>query len=356
MTFKQILKQKLNQDLARGGLAAKWTDRKGPIAKELRELFGMSPKFYRKSLVRLTNVVETQMCAKAWDEINFSHVPSVAAARYKKAFLRNAPVAYKGYVEKLAKGDTSVKINASAIFPHDVLREVLVRASVADVDGTRLKAVTAQWDALPNYVGDNAVLALVDVSASMSCPVGGQTGLTCHQVALSLGLYVADKNHGPFKDTFLNFSSNPALLHLKGNIVDRLRAMNSSNWGMSTDVIAAFKKILSVAKQHKVADADMPKTLLIMSDMQFDGCAKYDRSAMETVEAEFAAAGYTAPNVVFWNLNASSNTPVKSDKSGAALVSGFSPAILTAVLSNSEEFTPYAIMCSSIMNAKYDWQ
>lgn len=341
---------------AQNGLAAKWTPRKGPIAKELREMFGMSPKFYRKSLVRLTNVVETQMCAKAWDEINFSHVPSVAAARYKKAFLRNAPEAYKGYVEKLAKGDTSVKINASAIFPHDVLREVLVHASVANVDGTRLKAVTAQWDALPNYVGDNAVLAVVDVSGSMGCAVGGQTGLTCHQVALSLGLYVADKNRGPFKDTFMTFSSNPELMHLKGNIVDKLRAMNSSNWNMSTNVIAAFKKILSVAKQHQVADADMPKTLLIMSDMQFDACAKYDRSAMETVEAEFAAAGYTAPNVVFWNLNASGNTPVKSDKSGAALVSGFSPAILTAVLSNSEEFTPYAIMLKAVMNDKYAWQ
>lgn len=341
---------------AQNGLAAKWTPRKGPVAKELRELFGMSPKFYRKSLVRLTNVVETQMCAKNWDDINFSHVPSVAAARYKKAFLRNAPKAYTAYVEKLAKGDTSVKINASAIFPHDVLREVLQRASVVNVDGTRLKALTAQWDALPNYVGDNAVLALVDVSGSMNCQVGGQTGLTCHQVALALGLYVADKNRGPFKDTFLTFSTKPQLLHLKGNIVDKLNAMNRSTWDMSTNVIAAFKKILSVATQHNVADADMPKTILIMSDMQFNECAQYDRSAMETVEAEFAAAGYTAPNVVFWNLHASGNVPVKSDKSGAALISGFSPAILTAVLSNSEEFTPYAIMLKAVMSDKYSWQ
>lgn len=82
---------------ARNGLAAKWTPRQGPIAVEVREFFGMSPKFYRKSLVELTKVVESQMCAKEWEAINFSHVPSVAAARYKKAFNRNTPK-YAEYV------------------------------------------------------------------------------------------------------------------------------------------------------------------------------------------------------------------------------------------------------------------
>ena len=48
---------------ANNGLAAKWTPRKGPIANEIRAFFGMTPKQYRKSLVALTKVVETQMCA-----------------------------------------------------------------------------------------------------------------------------------------------------------------------------------------------------------------------------------------------------------------------------------------------------
>jgi hypothetical protein len=337
---------------AKNGLAAKWTPRKGPIANELRAFFGMTPKQYRKSLVALTNVVEQQMCARNWDDINFSHVPSVAASRYKKAFLRNAPTEYSAYVAKLAAGDKSVKINASAIFPHDVLKDVLVRGSVQSKSGTILDAITAQWDALPNYVGDSSVLALVDVSGSMDQSAGG-TSVTCHQVALSLGLYTADKNKGPFKDTFLTFSSKPELMHLKGNIIQKLEQMNQSNWDMSTNVIAAFDKILSVATKGGVADADMPKTLLILSDMQFDQCARFDDSAFEAVKRRFSAAGYSVPNIVFWNLNASSNVPVKSNDQGVALVSGFSPAILGTILGSSEDFTPYGMMLKAVMSDRY---
>lgn len=338
---------------AQNGLAAKWTPRKGPIANEIRQFFGMTPKQYRKSLVALTNVVEQQMCAKKWDDINFSHVPSVAASRYKKAFLRNAPVAYQAYVAALVKGDPSVKINANAIFPHDVLKDILQGGSVMSKPKTILDAITAQWNALPNYVEDSPVLALVDVSGSMACSAGKNTGVTCHQVALSLGLYVADKNKGPFKDTFLTFSSNPQLLHLKGDIVQKLEQMNRSNWDMSTNVIAAFDKILSVAVKGNVADADMPKTLLIMSDMQFDRCARFDDTAFQAVKRRFKDAGYTVPAVVFWNLNASSNVPVKANEQGVALVSGFSPAILGSILNSSVDFSPMGMMLNAVMIDRY---
>lgn len=338
---------------AQNGLAAKWTPRKGPVANEIRQFFGMTPKQYRKSLVALTNVVEQQMCAKKWDDINFSHVPSVAASRYKKAFLRNAPVAYQAYVAALVKGDPSVKINANAIFPHDVLKDILQGGSVMSKPQTILDAITAQWNALPNYVEDSPVLALVDVSGSMACSAGKNTGVTCHQVALSLGLYVADKNKGPFKDTFLTFSHNPELMHLKGNIVQKLEQMNRSNWDMGTNVIAAFDKILSVAVKGNVADADMPKTLLIMSDMQFNQCVRFDRTAMQALEQEYAAAGYKVPQVVFWNLQDKGTVPVTSDKSGAALVSGFSPAILGQILGSSEDFSPEGIMLKAIMIDRY---
>lgn len=337
---------------AQNGLAAKWTPRKGPLANEIRQFFGMTPKQYRKSLVALTNVVEQQMCAKKWDDINFSHVPSVAASRYKKAFMRNAPDAYKKYVDALVKGDPSVKINASAIFPHDVLKDVLKHGNVSNASAQQLSVITAQWDSLPNYVGDAPILAMVDVSGSMDCSAGG-TSVTCHQVALSLGLYTADKNKGPFKDTFLTFSGDPQLMHLNGNIVQKLSQMNRSNWDMNTDVIAAFDKILKVAIEGEVADADMPKTLLILSDMQFDRCTKFDDTAFESVKRKFEAKGYTAPNVVFWNLKDSSNVPVKASKKGAALVSGFSPAILGTILGSPDDFTPMGMMLKAVMADRY---
>jgi hypothetical protein len=345
---------------AKNGLAAKWTPRKGELAVEIRNFFGMSPKFYRKSLVEMTKVVEQDMCAQKWDEINFSHVPSVAHARYKKAFFRNTQE-YAKYVAELTKDpkdrNVNVKINAGAVYPYDVLKGV-IGAYRSNYNTTELGALQAQWDALENFIGDANVLPLVDVSGSMTCPAGGrasQSKTTCLDVAVSLGLYCADKNKGKFKDTFLTFSGSPELLHLKGNIVQKVNQMVSSNWGMNTDLVKAMEKILRVAKDGNVPQEEMPEMLMIMSDMQFDQCARFDDSAMKMIARKYEAAGYELPKIVFWNLNAADNVPAKYDASGVALISGFSPQIMVSVLGgDTEKFTPEAIMMKAIMVDRYN--
>jgi hypothetical protein len=343
---------------AKNGLAAKWTPRQGPIAVEIREFFGMSPKFYRKSLVEMTKVVETQMCAKEWDAINFSHVPSLAASRYKKAFNRNTEK-YAEYVTALVKGkDPTVKVNAAAVYPYDVLKGRINTFGNTSFDKTELDFIQKQWEALPNFVGDANILPLVDVSGSMSCPAGGRdskSGVTCMDVAVSLGLYLADKNKGKFKDTFLTFSSTPELITLKGDINQKIGQMVTSKWDMNTNLNAAFKKILEVALSSGVPQSEMPEMVLILSDMQFDACVKHNDSAMEMIERKYQNAGYAVPKVVFWNLNASyGNAPVKFDKSGTALVSGFSPAIVKPLLScDIDSFSPESIMMETIMQDRY---
>jgi hypothetical protein len=340
---------------ARNGLAAKWTPRKGDTAVEIRKFFGMTPKQYRKSLVNMTTVVETQMCSGSWDSINYSHVPSVAHSRYKKAFGRHGTT-YAEYIAKLVKGEAGVKINANAIFPHDVLKgRISNHYSATKWTKTELDVIEAQWNALPNYVGDASVLPLVDVSGSMTCAAGQKGTTTCLEIAVSLGLYFADKNRGAFKDCMLTFSDKPQLVRLKGAINEKIDQMVSTDWGMSTNLHAAFDVILKTAVDNKVASADMPASLIIFSDMQFNACVQNDDSAMEMIERKFEAAGYALPKVVFWNLNAGSNVPVKFDKKGTALVSGFSPAIAASVLgADPDAFTPEAIMLKAVMSDRYD--
>lgn len=325
----------------RDGLAAKWMPRKGPLALELRKFFGMSPKFYRKSLVDLTKVVEQQMCAKEWDEINFSHVPSLAAARYQKAFNRNAPEAYTAYKEALKTGEA--KINANAVYPHDVVRSI----RLGDKDVAK-----AQWEALPNYMTDANVLPMVDVSGSMCCPVGGNKNLQCIDISVALGLYCADKNRGAFKDMFLTFSEKTKLEVLRGDILSKYSQLCNSDWGMNTNLNSAFEQVLHVATSQKVSEADMPKYILILSDMQFDRCTKHDDSAMAMIERKYEAAGYVMPKIVFWNLNNHSNVPVEFNRKGVALISGFSPAIMKSVLA-ANEFTPRNIMLDTINAPRY---
>ena len=333
---------------AKNGLCAKWMPRQGEMAVKLRNFLGLSPKRYRKLLVELTTVVETKMCAQRWDSIEFAKVPSLAAARYKRAFNRHTPL-YADYVALAKKGQAQV--NAGAVYPYDVLKG-LIGADIA-YDAVEHDFVVAQWNALPNYVGDARILPLVDVSWSMTAPCAG--GLRALDVAVSLGLYLADKNHGAFRDTFVTFSGTPQLLHLQGNVVQKLDQMVKSDWEMNTNLHAAMREILRVAQEHHVPAQQMPRYLLILSDMQFDACVAHDDNAMQMMARQYAAAGYAMPAVIFWNIASYGNAPVDQHTSGAVLVSGFSPAILKGVLAADwQSLTPLSLMLSVIMDPRYD--
>ena len=341
------------------GLAGKWAPRQNLTAVALRNHMGLTPKQYRKLIVGLSNTVEQKMCSQKWDEITYSHVPSLASARYKKAFSRHSPEKYAEYVNALIQKSPDVSVNVSAVFPYDVLKGIInpygLHRQFSEVE---LNHIIAQWNALENFIGDANILPLVDVSGSMMCSVGGRKGsdsLTCLDVAVSLGLYCADKNQGKFNGTFLTFSGKPELVHLKGNIVEKVSQMVKSHWEMNTNLHAALDKILQVAKEGNVPAEEMPKMLLIFSDQQYDVCTKFDDSAMEMIRRKFAEAEREVPQIVFWNLNSYSNVPVTAHESGTALVSGFSPAILKAILSTDlSDFSAYNVMIKTVMIPRYD--
>lgn len=343
------------------GLCAKWMPRQGAEANKIRSYMRLTPKQYRKMLVGLSNTVEQKMCAQDWTGIVYPHVPSVAAGRYQKAFLKHDPKGYGEYKAKLVAGEA--KINASVAYPYDVVR------ALRNGDKT---VSNEQWKALPNYLegSDENILPVVDVSGSMD-DVRVAGSITALDVAVSLGLYVSERMGGVFKDQFVTFSGAPEMLKLKGSLSQRYDQMARSNWGMNTDIQAVFKLILNAAKTHKVDQKDMPTKILILSDMEFDQCVvagtgkksgyysdggqKVSVSAMTMIEKEFEAAGYKLPQIVFWNLNGrAGNSPVTYNQVGTALVSGFSPSIVKSVL-GGEEMTPISIMLRTVMIQRYDF-
>jgi hypothetical protein len=329
-------------------LCAKWMPRKGPIAVELTQHFKMTPRQYRKMLVRLTRVVETEMCAKEWDKISFSHVPSVASSRYQKAFMRNAEARYLKYIENLKANKSGVKINASAIFPHDIVRSL---------NSGNPEVASQQWKALPNYVGNASILPVVDVSGSMGFIRAKLKQIQPIEVAVALGLYLSEKNQSAFKDLFITFSQNPTAVTVKGDLQQRVKQMSSADWGYNTDLHSVFDLILSVAIENNISQNDMPETVLILSDMQFDRCVEWDHTAVQMISHKYTEAGYEVPKVVFWNLNGKyDNTPVKVSETGVSIVSGYSPSIMKAILSDSlEVFSPITVMKETLMNSKYSY-
>lgn len=317
------------------GLACKWAPRKGKVAEKLRKMWDVSPKFYRKHIVTHTQVVEQLMCAGKWDEINFSHIPSMASKIYAKALRRHQGERYQDYLNRVISGEA--KMNASAIFPHDIYLASRNDPQQAD----------AQWKSLPNYLDgtDEKILVMADVSGSM---MG-----TPMAVSVALGLYFSERLEGEFKDCVLTFSSKPTLVKLSGGVLsERIRELECIDWGGYTDIERAFGTVLETAVRFKISKDQMPTKILIVSDMQFNS-ASQGGTVTEMIKDLYDSAGYEVPSIVFWNVanNKHENAPVRFDQSGVALVSGASPSVVKSVLGG--EVDPVKVMLKTIMVDRY---
>lgn len=341
-------------------LCSKWMPRPNVSSREkkrwsnaVRKHMGMTPKTFRKMLAEQTNVVEQLMCKKEFGEIQYDKIPSKAMSDYMKAFGRNDYERFTKYLSSVDKGEA--KINAGAVYPYDIIKNV----KLGDSNGA-----STQWDALPNYMDGNKerVLPMVDVSGSMGVAAGGNSNITCMDVAISLGLYISERNEGVFKDAFLTFHSDPTLEVVKGNLSERYNQMGRAKWGGSTNIQSAFELILNKAIDSNVSQDEMPTMVLILSDMEFDSANssgwgnngnKWNPTAKKMIEKMYMDAGYDMPKLVFWNIQSRhSNNPVQFNETGVCLVSGFSPSILTNLLAG-KDMTPYSMMMSVIGNERY---
>lgn len=345
----------------KNGLCAKWMPRPNVANREakkqaniIRKYLGLSPKDYRKMLVELSNTVEQLMCSNEWSAIEYAKLPSKAMSDLMKAFSKHDKERFGAYLTSLEKGET--KINAGAVYPYDIVKNMQMGNA---------RGADAQWNALPNYMEGNEekVIPLVDVSSSMNCPAGGNTNITCMNVAISLGLYISERNDGPFKDAFITFHNSPSLEVTKGSLSERYRQMLGSKWGGSTNLQSAFEVLLNKAVKGNVPASEMPTMMIILSDMEFNQAVgnsgwgntpTWNDTAQEMIEKMYTAAGYRVPKIVYWNLQSrgDKNKPVQFDKNGTALVSGFSPALLTSLL-GGKDMTPYSMMMDVIGTPRY---
>ena len=334
-------------------LAAKWMPRPNVTNREkkrqasaLRKFLKLTPATYRKMLAELSATVEQLMCGNDFDKINYSHVPSKAMSDYMRAFGKKDGERFSTYIESVNKGD--VKINASSVYPYDIVKNLKFGSS----DGA-----DAQWNALPNYLENNneQFLPVVDVSGSMCCPAGNNPNVSCMDVAISLGLYISERNVGAFKDSFITFSERPQLQVLKGSLSERYNQLERADWDMSTNVEKVFSTILQSAVTNNVPESEMPTMIIILSDMEFNQGTRnnWNKTAQNTFESKYAEAGYKMPKIIYWNINArNDNFPVQFNKEGVGLVSGFSPSLLTSVLSG-KDLTPLSMMMEVIGSERY---
>jgi hypothetical protein len=325
------------------------------LARKTREALELTPKRYRKILSALRkhiDVLEVKMCSGDWSSINFERVPSKASLNYRKAFGKHDQARYAAYLESVKKGEA--KINAGAIFPYEIFRSLVGTNFYGSHTPTAQEILQAdlQWKAMPNWMGKNEHKGIViaDVSGSMF------SGVPNILVSVSLAIYFAERNVGPFKDLWMNFSDTPTFQRLQGqNIWEKYQNMDKVNWGGSTNLQSAFDMILRTAVQGKVSQKDMPACIYIVSDMEFDSaCTGNQQTNFQVMKQKYEAAGYTLPRVVWWNVaSRNDNFPIRADDTGTALVSGCSPSILKSLL-GAINFDPLSIMYETVNTPRYE--
>ena len=323
------------------GLASKWASRKKDIA--LRKNMGLSPKDFRKLLVKNTRVVETQMCNKNWNEIEYKKVPSKAMSLYSKAFGKHDESGFTSFKGDVESGKTEIK--SSVLFPHDCVRTAK--------SGDRQTA-DLQFKALPNYLeGTNQrIMPICDTSGSMSSVTCGSVRAV--DVAMALSLYCSDKigSENPFYKKFIQFCSESKLTDWgKHTLSSAINDRNVFNGAIgSTRIDTALDMLLSMGTMFKASTEQMPNVLLILSDMQFHGGGvnNYSEPVVKGCLQGWEAAGFEIPKIVYWNLAGGyAGSPDTVDSNNIALISGFSPSILKAVFAG-EDFSPIGVMEKAI--------
>ncbi len=341
----------LKSDRSERNLLLKWLPREGKLTykafyKKLLAWLKMSRKDYRKMLSSGTKTVETKMCSQNWDKIAYNTVPSVAMNKYNRAFKKRDTKRFTQYIADAKAGKE--KIHAGVILPHDIIRKGLECYSMSYRVTGYSEAELVQWANLPNYMVGNTkkMLPICDVSGSMASPNGVPIS-----IALALSIYISERNEGDFKDIFITFSGEPQMQMLKGSLQDKVSQLTQTV-GFNTDLQKTFDMLLDKCIQHEIPREEMPDSLLIISDMEFDS-SHIKKTNLEIIKQKYLDAGYEIPNIVFWNVNGRvNNLPAQANEHGVALISGASPQIIKSVLAGN--ISPEIVMMNTLNSERYD--
>lgn len=340
-------------------LCAKWLKSINTSSNESRRLARMTmqnlgfktEKQYRKVLARLRKyleVTEHQMSAQEWDKINYSHVPAYAIKNYGSAFATHDFERWNQYLNNLKNHKEGVKVNASTLYPYDLVEKIYRDSLIPSFKYDEL--TEQQWKALPNYVDDGAnVLVMADVSGSMNG----------RPICTSIGLanYFAQRNHEDFEGLYLTFTSNPRFIKVSKN--ESLKSMCEKAFqevGYNTNLDKAFRLIYNTAVQNNVPQKDLPRALVVISDMEIDSYIRYNNlNFLQKWKQLFREAGYEMPQLVCWNVNARNDTFLaQAAEKGIKYLSGSSASVFRDLISTLNCESAYDAMIKILMNKMYD--
>lgn len=315
-------------------------------AKLLAKNLGFTDEKYRKTLSKLRayiKILENNLRQRDYT-FDYEKQPSKALFKYRKAFARNDGERYSEFLEKAENGEA--KLNTGTLMPYEIIHPFFERV----VSQEEIRSLDATWNALEDFgVKENAI-AVIDGSGSMYSNASPKP----IEVAISLGMYFAERNKGAFANHFITFSENPRIVEIKGDdILEKARCCASYSEVANTNIQRVFELILETALKNGCTQSELPEKVYIISDMEFDYCTEdSNMTNFEYAKRMFERHGYRLPKLVFWNVQSRHmNHPVTKNEEGVVLVSGCSPAIFKMVASGSAN--PYKFMVDVLESARY---
>ena len=333
---KDMKAKELNEPIS---LLAKWMPSINTSSKQTRELahkvikaLDCTNQDYRKMLAYLRKglIVENVLREKGLVD-DYQTLPVKALFKYKQAWIRNDLTRFTEFISNKAPK------KMDALHPYEIVRDVLEQSKV---DETTKQFYQKLWDNYPRLELDSSTIVVRDGSGSMFQE-------NAIHIATSLAILTSEMLSGPFKNSFITFGATPQLVKLdKGDIYDKIVTAMTYADCSNTDIKKVFDLILKYAKKTGISQENLPKRILIISDMEFDQGVK-GMSSYEYFKTEYAKNGYALPTVVFWNVCARSvHVPVlKEDQ--VLLVSGASPSIIEKIAQN-KSINPYEFMMESL--------
>ena len=323
------------------------------MAKTIARYLKLSDADYRRLLTKLRSeirIIENNLRCKDYS-FDYEKQPSKAMLKYRKAFMRNDGERYEMFLNKVADGEAVLKTGTLA--PYDIVRSLIDynRWCFKTLDENERKAIDTTWNALEDFTNGENALVVVDGSGSMYSGISNPRPI---EVAVSLGIYFAERNKGAFKNHFITFSETPQLVEIKGrDICDKVQYCMSYNEVANTNLQNVFRLILNTAVKNHLPQEQLPAKLYIISDMEFDHCvADAGVTNFEWAKREFARHGYTLPQVIFWNVDSRNNQqPVTQHENGVALVSGASPRVFKMLAGGV--LSPYNFMMEVLGSERY---
>lgn len=305
-------------------------------AKKIITYMGITEKEYRLLLKKLRskiNLVETNLTTRNYSKIEFDKVPSKAMLKYHKSFEKNMTSSFHTYKKEVLDGIRS--IHTTGLFAYEIIQKILNREGDSEL-------YNLMWDNQKNVIPDckKNLLVVADTSASMMTH-----GAIPYCTSVGMAIYIAERNQGFFHNYFITFSDEPTLHEVKGRTIqDKVLNMREINvW--NTDIDKVFELILTTSLENNLSQEDLPETVLIISDMEFDrGVYSRNGTNFSGWKEAFEKAGYSLPSILFWNVAGNSRgVPVTKIDQNVAIVSGFSTNVLEKLFT-LDEYSPISLM------------